>query len=151
MILKPSNHGAGDMAGNPSAPTPGRAETPGNTENPKTPVPPTAPAPTAPARTEGNSSGGATSTKAVPVKSPPRMLPPWKVLLHNDDTNAFEYVVETVRMIARLGKQDAELRTKEAHEAGVALLLTTHQERAELIQQQFASRNLTVTIEPAEK
>jgi ATP-dependent Clp protease adapter protein ClpS len=38
----------------------------------------------------------------------------------------------------------------EAHTTGVALVLTTHRERAELYQEQFKSRRLTVTIEPAE-
>ena len=33
--------------------------------------------------------------------------------------------------------------------AFVALLLVTHRERAELIQEQFQTRGLTVTIEPA--
>jgi ATP-dependent Clp protease adapter protein ClpS len=40
-------------------------------------------------------------------------------------------------------------RTVEAHESGVALLIVTHRERAELIQEQFQTRGLTVTIEPA--
>jgi ATP-dependent Clp protease adapter protein ClpS len=40
-------------------------------------------------------------------------------------------------------------RTIEAHDAGVALLLVTHRERAELIQEQFQTRGLTVTIEPS--
>ena len=40
-------------------------------------------------------------------------------------------------------------RTVEAHEAGVAMLLVTHRERAELIQDQFQTRGVTVTIEPA--
>ena len=39
---------------------------------------------------------------------------------------------------------------KEAHETGIALLLVTHKERAELYQEQFQSKGLTVTIEPAE-
>ena len=44
------------------------------------------------------------------------------------------------------------LRTKEAHETGVALLLVTHKERAELYQDQFESKGLTtVTIQPDEK
>ena len=33
---------------------------------------------------------------------------------------------------------------------GVALLLVTHKERAELYADQFQSKGLTVTIEPAE-
>jgi ATP-dependent Clp protease adaptor protein ClpS len=34
--------------------------------------------------------------------------------------------------------------------SGVALVLVTHKERAELYVEQFASKRLTVTIEPAE-
>lgn len=92
----------------------------------------------------------ATETKPVPQKRPPQPLPPWKVLLHNDDHNNVEYVVLTIQALTTLNQQDAELRTIEAHETGVALLLTTHKERAELYRDQFGSKGLTVTIEPAE-
>jgi len=96
-------------------------------------------------------SGGAVAveTKAVPKKRPPQLLPPFKVLLHNDDVNDILFVVESIVMLTPLNEQDAVERMKEAHETGVALLMTTHRERAELIQQQFSSRGLTVTIEPA--
>ena len=89
--------------------------------------------------------------KTTPKKKPPQPLPPWKVLLHNDDKNAFDYVISTITQLTSLNKQDAELRTKEADKTGVALLLTTHKERAELYQEQFTSKGLVVTIEPAEK
>ncbi len=88
-------------------------------------------------------------TKPVPKKNPPGLLPPWKVLLHNDDKNDILYVVDTIVELTPLNKQDAELRTVEAHDAGISLLLTTHKERAELYQEQFTSKGLTVTIEPA--
>jgi hypothetical protein len=39
----------------------------------------------------------------------------------------------------------------EADKTGVALLLTTHKERAELYKDQFESKGLTVTIEPDEE
>ena len=78
------------------------------------------------------------------------MLPPWKVLLHNDDKNARDFVVDAIIELTPLKKQDAELRMMEADETGVALLLTTHKERAELYKDQFESKGLTVTIEPAE-
>lgn len=92
-----------------------------------------------------------TATKPAPAKPQPtpRQLPPWKVLLHNDDVNDMLFVVETIVMLTPLGKQDAVNRMLEAHQSGLTLLLTTHQERAELYQQQFGSRNLTVSIEPA--
>ncbi len=93
--------------------------------------------------------GAAVQTKPAPTRRPPQLLPPWKVLLHNDDTNDMKFVVESIVMLTPLNAQDALVRMKEAHDTGVALLLTTHQERAELYQQQFASRGLTVTVEPA--
>ncbi|HZZ43389.1 MAG TPA: ATP-dependent Clp protease adaptor ClpS [Tepidisphaeraceae bacterium] len=99
--------------------------------------------------------GAATKTKgAVKEKTkprPPEMLPPWKVLLHNDDTNTMEFVILTVMQLTPLKEQDALNRTVEAHKKGVSLLLVTHKERAELYKDQFESKGLTVTIEPAEK
>ena len=95
---------------------------------------------------------GAADAAAVaerrPARPTPRMLPPFKVLLHNDDVNEFLYVIAAIIKLTSLSQEDAVQRTLEAHETGVSLLLVTHKERAELIQEQFASCNLTVTIEP---
>ena len=102
----------------------------------------------------GTSSSTATktkkSTKRAPKKKPPQMLPPWKVLLHNDDVNDMPFVVASIVELTPLNEDAAIQRMKEAHQTGVALLLTTHKERAELYQDQFQSKGLTVTIEPAE-
>jgi ATP-dependent Clp protease adaptor protein ClpS len=95
-----------------------------------------------------------TPAAATPVKEPrqqhPKPLPPWKVLLHNDDVNTVEYVTETILTLTPLKRPDAIERTIEAHKRGVSLLLTTHQERAELYHDQFTSKGLTVTIERGE-
>ncbi len=104
-------------------------------------------------------SSGAGAAVAKPkkekkVKPKPRLpgpLPPWKVLLHNDDVNDMHFVVSTVMELTPLNEQDATLRTEEAHKTGVAALLVTHKERAELYKDQFESKGLTVTIEPDEK
>ncbi len=88
--------------------------------------------------------------KRAPKRKPPQPLPPWKVLLHNDDKNDVPFVVKTIMELTPLKEQDAKLRTEEANDTGVALLLTTHRERAELYKDQFESKGLTVTIEPAE-
>jgi len=96
-------------------------------------------------------SRGGAATKPAPKKDPPGLLPPWKVLLHNDDKNDYGHVIGTIVELTPLNKQEAELRTKEADKTGVALLLTTHKERAELYQDQFQSKGLTVSIEPAEE
>jgi len=100
-------------------------------------------------------SGTATKPKRAPrktpAKKPPQPLPPWKVLLHNDDKNDVEFVVTTIVALTPLNQDAAAQRPLEAHHTGVALLLTTHKERAELYKEQFQSKGLTVTIEPAEK
>lgn len=106
-------------------------------------------APEPPAEPRESESSTAVQTKPAPVRPKSRQLPPWKVLLHNDDVNAIDYVVETVVMLTTLDVKESALRVKEAEARGLSLLLTTHRERAELYQMQFASRNLTVTIEPA--
>ncbi len=88
-------------------------------------------------------------TRTRPAKPKPKKLPPWKVLLHNDDVSPRDFVVETIFILTPLNEQEAVQRMLEAHTRGIALLLTTHRERAELYQEQFASRRLTVTIEAA--
>jgi ATP-dependent Clp protease adapter protein ClpS len=85
--------------------------------------------------------------KTAPKKRPPEMLPPWKVLFHNDDKNDIRFVILTIVELTPLDQQAAKLRTEEAHRSGVALLLVTHKERAELYKDQFESKGLTVTIE----
>lgn len=92
----------------------------------------------------------ATAPAQAPAKPVAKLLPPYRVLLHNDDENAIEDVVESILMLTPLRHADAVMKTLEAHETGVALLLVTHRERAELYVEQFHSRRLSVTIEPAE-
>ena len=90
------------------------------------------------------------SAKPSPVRKSPQPLPPWKVLLHNDDVNEMGYVISTLIELTPLNKEDALERTVEANDSGVSLILVTHRERAELYQEQFQTKKLTVTIEPAE-
>lgn len=82
--------------------------------------------------------------------APPRVdeLPKFKVLLHNDDVNSFEHVIETIVTLTPHPLNMARKLTLEAHLRGLSLLLVTHKERAELYRDQFHSRQLTVSIEP---
>jgi ATP-dependent Clp protease adaptor protein ClpS len=102
----------------------------------------------------GASSGAATKSRPrrrrSPKRPPPTHLPMWKVLLHNDDKNDRIFVVQTIVQLTPLNEQEATLRMDEADKTGVALLLVTHKERAELYKDQFESKGLTVTIEPSE-
>ena len=107
----------------------------------------------------GGGGGGSGTATAKPKKAarkspktkPPKHLPPWKVLLHNDDKNEITFVVRTITELTPLQHEEAVLRTLEAHQQDVALLLVTHKERAELYQEQFQTKGLTVTIEAAEE
>ena len=89
---------------------------------------------------------GATAVRPAPPAVD--RLPQWKVLLHNDDVNDMGYVVETITTLTNLNRHAAFRRMLEAHNARVAMLLMTHREHAELLQEQFQSKRLTVTIEP---
>lgn len=91
-----------------------------------------------------------TSTLALPEAAQPRLLPPYKVILHNDEKNTFEHVIHTIVQLTPLQEKEAVQRSIEAHESGCALLLVTHLERAELYVEQFQSASLTISIEPAE-
>lgn len=90
------------------------------------------------------------SQKTKPKKPPPKQLPPYKVLLHNDDKNTVEHVILTLLELTPLDVDRCKQVTLEADKTGVALVLVTHKERAELYVDQFKSKSLTVTIEPAE-
>ncbi len=79
-----------------------------------------------------------------------RLLPPFRVMLHNDDVNTFEHVIIAILKLTPLNEQEAIEKTIEAHETGASLLLVTSKERAELYVEQFASLGLTVTCEPDE-
>jgi ATP-dependent Clp protease adaptor protein ClpS len=89
------------------------------------------------------STRGSTATKKTPS-----LLPPWNVLLHNDDKNEMLFVIRAIVELTPLNREDAMQRMFEAHKSGVALLLTTHKERAELYLDQFQTKGLTISIEP---
>jgi ATP-dependent Clp protease adaptor protein ClpS len=87
---------------------------------------------------------------AVQEEQQVRQLPPYRVILHNDDVSSFEHVILTILKLTTLNEHEAVQRTLEAHERGQSLLLVTHKERAELYVEQFATFGLTVTYEPGD-
>jgi ATP-dependent Clp protease adaptor protein ClpS len=87
--------------------------------------------------------------KPTPTRPILDQLPPFRVLLHNDPINDLGFVIDSIVELTPLDKVRATEVSLEADKSGVALLLVTHQERAELYRDQFTSKKLTVTIEPA--
>jgi ATP-dependent Clp protease adapter protein ClpS len=88
--------------------------------------------------------------QARPQEKPQRrQLPPFKVILHHDAALDLMFVVRTVMDVTRFCRAEATHKMWEAYHRGRSILLVTYRERAELYVEQFASRGLTVTIEPA--
>jgi len=98
-------------------------------------------------------SSTAVAAPPQPKSTPSRVdqLPPWQVLLHNDNHNTVGHVVRSVQKLIHLPAREALMRTMEADTRGIALLMETHREHAELLVEQFATFKLTVTAEPAHR
>ena len=87
---------------------------------------------------------------ATPREQPRRrQVPLYRVILHYQAANDLMFIVRTVMELTRLCRTEATHKMWQAYHAGCSLLLTTYRERAELYVEQFASRGLTVSIEPA--
>ena len=93
---------------------------------------------------------GRASEQARPLHRPrDRQLPRYKVILHHDPLHDLMFVVRSVMELTRFPRAEATHKMWEAHHCGRSVLLTTYRERAELYVEQFASKGLTVSIEPA--
>jgi ATP-dependent Clp protease adaptor protein ClpS len=80
----------------------------------------------------------------------PAILPPWSVVLHNDDHNDMIYVVRAlVKCVPNLGTTRATKIMLEAHNRGKAIVTTCPLELAELYRERLESCGLTATIEKA--
>ncbi len=88
-----------------------------------------------------------TSTPTCEPSPKVEQLPPWKIILHDDEVNSAEYVVNKVQEIAKLDEEKAAKRVLEAHQNGKSTLLSTHREKAELLVEMFESYKITVTME----
>jgi len=80
-----------------------------------------------------------------------KILPPYKVILFNDDYNEMLYVVAVLlRAIDNLSQQEAENIMLTAHLTGSAVVVVCPKETAEYYQERLLSYGLTATIEPDE-
>ncbi len=97
---------------------------------------------------------------ATPVHTPPatkideeilkRALPPYHVVLHNDDHNSMDYVVRSlIRSVPSLTVERAAEIMLEAHNHGQASVIVCPKEAAEHYRERLESCALTATIEPA--
>ena len=94
-------------------------------------------------------------------KPKPKKLPPWNVVLLNDNDHTYEYVIEMLGKLFAHPKEKAFLLAKEVDSTGRVIVLTTHKEMAELKQEQIHAYGadkriahckgaMSAVIEPAE-
>ena len=80
-----------------------------------------------------------------------KLAPRYRVLLHNDDFNSMEYVVQTlIQTVPSVTQPQAVSIMMEAHTNGMALVITCAQEHAEFYCETLKNHGLTSTIEPDE-
>ena len=94
------------------------------------------------------SRGGATAVEVEAAT--PELLPPYRVLLHNDDVNNMLDVVGWLTELTPLSRAAAAEVTLEAHMRGLSPVVVVHHELAELYRDRLRSRLLTVSIERAD-
>ncbi|MGI9148303.1 MAG: ATP-dependent Clp protease adaptor ClpS [Chloroflexota bacterium] len=82
------------------------------------------------------------------VEHKPAVLPPWSVILHNDDHNDMLHVVRAlIKSVPKLGTTRATKIMLEAHNRGKAIVTTCPLELAELYRERLQTFGLTATIE----
>ena len=79
-----------------------------------------------------------------------RLIPPYRVVLHNDDHNSMDHVVRSLmRCVPSLTTERAAEIMMEAHNHGEASVIVCPKEAAEHYRDGLESCGLTATIEPA--
>ncbi len=106
----------------------------------------------------------ATATKSRPkrkTKPTTKQLPPWNVILLNDDDHTYDYVIEMLGKVCYHPVERAMQMAKEVDSTGRVIVLTTHKEHAELKRDQIhafgkdeyiesCKGSMSAVIEPAE-
>ena len=78
-----------------------------------------------------------------------KLLPPYRVVLYDDDYNEMDYVVFVLlHSINNLSQAEAEHIMLTAHLTGSAVVAVCPKEIAEFYQERLLSYGLTATIEP---
>ena len=112
------------------------------------------PGPSAPSRTSGpprrDNSGMTLPVTEERSRTLTEHLPPYSVILHNDESHSMEYVVQAlVKSVPELSTERATEIMLEAHTSDRAVVVSCPLERAELYRDRIRTFGLGVTIEKA--
>ncbi|MDB5294930.1 MAG: hypothetical protein JWO31_913 [Phycisphaerales bacterium] len=112
--------------------------------------------------------GTGAATKIAPKRKPrsqtkheTKQLPPYNVVLLDDDDHTYEYVIEMLGKVFAHPVERAMQMAKEVDSSGRVIVLTTHKERAEFKRDQVlgfgpdariaaCTQSMKAVIEPAE-
>ena len=72
----------------------------------------------------------------------------YRVVLHNDDVNSMEHVVQSLERTFRFGRRRCVQIMLDAHQNGAAECVVEPFERAEFYRERLRSFSLIATIEP---
>jgi ATP-dependent Clp protease adaptor protein ClpS len=112
-----------------------------------------------------SSTSSQASVKSVPrprkSRQKPRALPPYHVVLLNDDDHSYEYVIQMLRVLFGHSEQMGYQLATQVDTQGRAIVKTTHRELAELKRDQIhafgadeyvatSKGSMSAMIEPAE-
>ncbi|HSV16461.1 MAG TPA: ATP-dependent Clp protease adaptor ClpS [Tepidisphaeraceae bacterium] len=112
--------------------------------------------------TTATTSAAAAPAKAKPARKPKsRPLPPYNVVLLNDDDHTFEYVMEMLKSLFAHPHEMGMQLAQRVHREGRAVVYTTHKEKAELKRDQIhafgtdqrvacCAGSMSALIEPAQ-
>ena len=91
-----------------------------------------------------------TTTPDIDFELLKRLIPPWAVVLHNDDHNSMDHVVlSLLKCVPSLDEAAAVAVMMTAHEHGEAIVTACPKETAELYRERLEACGLTATIEEA--
>jgi ATP-dependent Clp protease adaptor protein ClpS len=116
------------------------------------------------AKTKEEATGGTVVAprKASPSKKrKPALMPPFNVILLNDDDHTYEYVIEMLKVLFAYSDEKGYQLAREVDSQGRVILLTTHRELAELKRDQIhaygadqrvatCKGSMSAVVEPAE-
>ena len=93
----------------------------------------------------------ATTTETERIqKTLQQLLPPYSVMLHNDEDHSMDYVgASLLKSVSSLTTEEAVSIMFEAHNDGQALVITCPLEQAELYRDRIRTFGLVATIEKA--
>jgi ATP-dependent Clp protease adaptor protein ClpS len=103
-----------------------------------------------------------TAPKTKPGKRPPGSLPPYNVVLLDDQEHSYEYVIDMLQALFFHNEGQAFQLAFEVDHSGRAIVCTTHKERAELKHDQIlaygcdfrissSKSSMRAVVEPAEQ